>query len=805
MPRYTPTNNNLRQCHRVIGLFFCLVYLSRSVSAADPVPPPIQFNRDIRPILSAKCFPCHGPDAATRKADLRLDDEASVRADRDGYRIVVPGKPDDSELVRRIVTRDDGERMPPPKAERQLTPAETELLRRWVEQGGRWEKHWSFVPPQRPVESQISDSKLEIRNAIDNFVFARLERDGLSPSPAADRVTLIRRVSLDLTGLPPTPAEVDAFVADKSPDAYEKVVDRLLGSPRYGERLALDWLDAARFADSGGYQGDIFRTMWPWRDWVIAAFNRNMPFDQFTIEQLAGDLLPNPTRDQLVASGFNRNHRINDEDGIIIEEYRVEYVIDRAETSAAVWLGLTMGCGRCHDHKYDPISQRDFYRFFAFFNSLADQGRGNGNATPVLRLTTPEQDQQVAGLTREIESLQVQLKEIEADPNAATRKQELTNAVQAATKKKDAVLAAAPVTMIQQELETPRDTFILMRGAYDKPGEKVSPGVPGSLPPLPDGVPANRLGLAKWLVDPAGKNPLTSRVIVNRYWQMLFGTGLVATPEDFGTQGEPPSHPELLDWLATEFVRSGWDVKALLKLIVTSATYRQSSLGSAELFRRDPDNRLLARGPRFRLPAELLRDQTLAVSGLLVEKLGGPSVRPYQPDGLWKDLASSDLEYNQSHGPDLYRRSLYTFWRRTVPPPTMQAFDAPPREICTVRRSRTNTPIQALALMNDPTFVEASRSLAERVLREAAVETDARITHAVRLAIARPPSVAEMRLLRETRQFFHDRFAANPEAAQKLISVGESKPSSDFSATELATWTAIATTILNLDEAVTKE
>jgi hypothetical protein len=777
--------------------------LSINVLAAEPAAGRIQFNRDIRPVLAATCFPCHGPDAALRKADLRLDDEASVKAERDGYRIVMPGKPGDSELVRRIVSRDDTERMPPPNSDRQLTPAEIDLLRRWVEQGAAWEQHWSFIPPQRPAVPQFRNLKSEIRNPIDSIVLARLDHERLSPSPEADRPSLIRRVSLDLTGLPPTPAEVDAFIADESPDAYEKIVDRLLASPRYGERLALDWLDAARFADSGGYQGDIFRTMWPWRDWVIAAFNRNLPFDQFTIEQLAGDLLPSPSRDQLVASGFNRNHRINDEDGIILEEFRVEYVVDRVETTATVWLGLTMGCGRCHDHKYDPISQRDYYRFFAFFNSLAEQGRGHGNAPPILRLTTPEQDQQAAEIAREIESLQGKLKALESDPAAAAQRDELTKAVQAATKKRDAVLAAAPMTMIQQELESPRDTFILTRGAYDKPGEKVTPGVPAILPPLPDGMPANRLAFARWLVDPA--NPLTARVIVNRYWQMLFGTGLVATPEDFGTQGELPTHPELLDWLATEFVRTGWDVKSLLKLIVTSATYRQSSHSSGETIRGDPDNRLLARGARFRLPAELLRDQALAVSGLLVEKLGGPSVRPYQPDGLWRELMSNELEYNQSHGPDLYRRGLYTFWRRTVPPPAMQAFDAPPREICTARRPRTNTPIQALAMMNDPTFVETSRVLAARVLKESGPDPDARIAHAFRLVTARKPSPAEHRVLLATWQHFRDRFAANPEAAVKLIAVGESPTPTDITAADLAAWAALATTILNLDEAVTKE
>ncbi len=772
------------------------------VIAEQPAAAPIRFNRDIRPILADKCFHCHGPDSATRKAELRLDDEASVRAERNGTTTVVPGQPDHSELVRRIYSTDDTERMPPPAAERQLSAADKELLKRWVSQGGQFEKHWSFNPPSRSARPAVSNREWT-RNPVDDFILARMEQAGLQPLPEADRTTLIRRVTLDLTGLPPTPAEVDAFLADQSPAAYENLVDRLLASPRYGERMAQDWLDAARFADSGGYQGDIFRTMWPWRDWVIAAFNRNLPFDQFTIEQLAGDLLPNPTRDQLIASGFHRNHRINDEDGIIVEEFRVEYVVDRVETTANVWLGLTMGCSRCHDHKYDPLTQADFYRFYAFFNNIDESGRGHGNAPPNLQLTTPEQDRQVGELDLELLALQEKLKALGTDPGAVTQRQDLTNQLQAVRKKKEAALATAPITMIMRELPVPRETFILIRGAYDKPGERVTRALPAALPPLPPGAPVNRLGLAQWLVDPG--HPLTSRVIVNRYWQLVFGAGLVPTPEDFGTQGSPPSHPELLDWLATEFVRTGWDVKQLLRLLVTSATYRQSSSGSAEHFRRDPENLLLARGARYRLPAELVRDQALAASGLLAERLGGASVLPYQPEGLWTELASAGQDYPQSHGADLYRRSMYTFWRRTVHHPTMAAFDAPAREICTVRRPRTNTPIQALALMNEPGFVEASRNLAERVLREAGPETDARLTWAFRLVLARVPTEAELKFLRAEWQTFHERYTAQPDAAVKLIAVGESKAQAALVPAELAAYTAIANTILNLDEAVTKE
>lgn len=779
-----------------------LILGSSAAIGDEPLPVQLSFNRDIRPILADKCFHCHGPDAATRKADLRLDEEQSARADRDGTIALVPGKPDQSELILRIFSSDDAERMPPPASERQLSATEKDLLKRWVAQGGKYERHWSFQPSSRPPLPAVQQQDW-IRNPLDHFILSRLEQNGLAPSLEADRVTLIRRVILDLTGLPPTPAEVDAFLADESLGAYEMLVDRLLASPRYGERLALDWLDAARFADSGGYQGDIFRTMWPWRDWVIGAFNRNLPFDQFTVEQLAGDLLPNPTRDQLVASGFHRNHRINDEDGIILEEFRVEYVVDRVETTANVWLGLTMGCGRCHDHKYDPLTQADFYRFYAFFNSIDESGRGHGNAPPILRLTTPEQEQQAAAVDGELQPLQRQLQALENSPETAAPRQELTNQIQAAQKRKDAILAAAPVTMIMRELPTPRETFVLIRGAYNKPGERVTPALPAALSPLPPGEPLNRLGLARWLVDPG--HPLTSRVIVNRYWQLVFGAGLVTTPEDFGTQGAAPSHPELLDWMATEFVQTGWDVKRLLRMLVTSATYRQSSRGSAELFHRDPENKLLARGGRYRLPAEFVRDQALAASGLLSERLGGVSVLPYQPEGLWKELASAGQEYPQSHGADLYRRSMYTFWRRTVHHPAMAAFDAPAREICAVRRPRTNTPIQALALMNEPGFVEASRNLAERVLRESGPEVDARLVHAFRLVLARTPSAAELKLLKDEWQSFHQRYSAHPEAAAKLLTIGESKPNAALVMAEVAAYAAIANTILNLDEAVTKE
>ena len=770
--------------------------------AADAVGKSLSWRRDVRPILADKCFHCHGADSAMRKADLRLDDEKSALREHDGTAAVVPEHPERSELVRRILSTDDSQQMPPVESERQLTTTEKQILKSWIAQGARYERHGAFETPQQPTIPAVQDPNWT-RNPIDQFILARLEEAGLPPSSESDRPTLIRRTTLVLTGLPPTSAEVDAFLSDDSPDAFERLIDRLLASPRYGERLALDWLDAARYADSGGYQGDIFRTMWPWRDWVIDAFNRNMSFDQFTIEQLAGDLLPNPSRDQLIATGFHRNHRINDEDGIIPEEFRVEYVVDRVETTASVWLGLTLGCARCHDHKYDPLSQADFYRFYAFFNSIDENGRGHGNAPPVLRLTTAEQDRQAAAVDVEIVALEERQKALGLETTDSSKSQEIANQIAAAKRKKDAILASAPVTMILRELPTPRDTFVLIRGAYNKPGEQVIAALPAALSRIRSETPLNRLNLAGWLVDPA--NPLTSRVIVNRYWQLVFDVGLVATPEDFGTQGESPSHPELLDWLATEFIGTGWDVKRQLRLMITSATYRQSSRATADQFRRDPENRLLARAPRNRMLAELVRDQAFAVSGLLNERLGGPSVLPYQPEGLWKELASAGQEYPQSHGADLYRRSMYTFWRRTVHHPAMAAFDAPAREICAVRRPRTNTPIQALALMNEPGFVEASRKLAERILCEAEPDLDSRMTYAFRLVTARSPSVAERKFLNDEWRSFYDRYSADPAAAAKLLAVGESTPNGALPIADLAAMTAIANSLMNLDEDVTKE
>jgi len=1054
----------------ITGLSFFLPGVSADNQAAKPAIKPVDFDREIRPILSDNCFACHGPDEKQRKAKLHFDTKEGAFA-KEG--VIVPGDSSKSRLIKRISSKDPDAVMPPPQSGHKLTDKQIELIRRWVDEGANWHEHWAYVAPKRPEPPQVRTPGW-VRTPIDNFILARLEKEGLRPSPEADKVTLLRRVYFDLTGLPPTPAEVDSFLADKSPDAYEKRVDRLLASPRYGERMAMQWLDLARYADTHGYHIDSHRDMWPWRDWLIKAFNSNKPFDQFTIEQLAGDLLPDATMEQKIASGFNRNHMINFEGGAIPEEYQVEYVVDRVETTANTWLGTTMGCARCHSHKYDPISQKEFYQFFAFFNTVSEEGLDGreGNAKPFLSLPTPEQKAKQAELAAAIkageatlaDSAVAQLIEKWQEPrlgkfaesprsglvahyeldgsfaDASGRYQHgrtvkgepsfgsgavgrsvslneqtqvtfgnvgcferaepftlalwlrpgLTNigahALQkisdAETRRGYEILLegisfvsiqrrAAPVTfrltsnwpdnaiqirgkqlvvsgewtqvtltydgsgkasglklwingrpdevemqkdnltgpvktdaelqignkqlgkvysggvddlriynraltgeeieqlaihypihaifsgiygspskeekdrvrdyfltraapeelrrayaelknlkkekqrldksilnvMVMSEMEKPRETFILARGDYRNKTEKVTPGVPAVLPPLPKDAPPNRLTLAKWLVDP--HHPLTARVAVNRYWQLYFGHGLVKTLEDFGSQGEPPVNQELLDWLATEFIRTGWDIKAMQKLIVTSAAYRQSSKVTPALLEKDPENRLLARGPRFRLPAETVRDNALAIGGLLNDEIGGPSVLPYHPKGLWEEMAFGDgftaQEYVQGKGKDLYRRSMYTFWKRTVPPPTLVTFDAPDREKCVARRPLTNTPLQALILMNDPTYVEAARALAGRALREGGSDANSRIAYAFRLATARKPSAEEVRVLGNLLKQQLAHYRADKKAVDQLLHVGESASDAKLDQAELAAWTTVTSAILNLDETITKE
>jgi hypothetical protein len=757
--------------------------LANSLVAREPVP----FNRDVRPILSENCFECHGPDAAKRKAGLRLDTGAP------GQAIITAGKPSRSELFKRITHADPEERMPPVDSGRALTSSDIEILRAWISQGAKWEKHWAFIPPKRPTIPPAKNSTWP-SGAIDRFVLAKLQRAGLQPSPRADRETLLRRVSFDLTGLPPTPHEIDAFLADASPRAYERVVDRLLGSSRYGEQMALDWLDAARYADSHGYSLDRRRVMWPWRDWVIRALNDNMPFDRFALEQLAGDLLPDATIAQRVATGFNRNHSIQSEGGVINEEYRVETVVDRVETTTAVFLGLTFGCARCHDHKYDPISQREFYEFYALFNNVPETAHvGNADKLadkPFVKVPSAAQRKQM-------ESYRAEIAELEKKPESEEQ-------LEAARKALAALGQAAPTSMVMGELSPARKTFVLSRGQYDQPsGVEVGAGLPAALGQWPAGAPRNRLGLAKWIAG--AENPLTARVVVNRFWQMHFGTGIVKSSEDFGAQGEWPTHPALLDWLATEFVRSGWNRKAMHKLIVMSATYQQISRVSPGLLEIDPANRLFARGSRFRLPAEMIRDHALASSGLLVGRLGGESVRPYQPPGLWGDVVYENVpRFVQDHGGKLYRRSLYTYWKRSVPPPNMQAFDAPSREVCVLTRAKTNTPLAALVLMNDPTFVEASRKLAGRVLRDGGVTEESRLTLLHRLVCGRRPTERELGLLSSALAELQTSFRAEPEAARRLMAVGESPHDPALDAVELAAYASLANAVLGTDEAITR-
>lgn len=781
--------------------FFLLLAVSLvgGVAQAQVKPaPPIHYAVTIQPILSNKCFRCHGVDVKARMANLRLDTPEGAYALYGGKRAFVQGRPAQSRAYLRMIEKNPALRMPPPNSHLTLTPAEIELVRRWVEQGAKYEKHWAFVPPVRPHLPKVS-TPLWVKSPIDAFILARLDKEGLKPSPPASRETLIRRVTLDLNGLPPTLNEIEEFLKDKSSSAYEKVVDRLLASPRFGERMVWDWLDLARYSDTNGFQEDRARPLWYWRDWVIQALNNSMPFDQFTIEQIAGDLLPNATRSQKIATGFNRNPMLNGEGGRIPEESRVEYVVDRLETTSTTWLGLTMGCARCHDHKYDPLTRKDFYSFYAFYNSVDESGAvdRNGSANPVIEMPTPEQERQ----RTEIISSLTELKKQQGAAKTKEERDALQAQVTAKQKSLDDLNNAVPITMVMAERKDPRKTFILLRGEYDHYGDEVTRATPAVLHPFPKEASADRLGLAQWLVSP--ENPLTARVTVNRLWQTLFGTGIVKTAEDFGIQGERPSHPELLDWLATEFVRDKWDVKRLLKLIVMSATYQQSSNATPALLEKDPEDRLLAHAPRYRLPSHTLRDQALALSGLLVERVGGTPVKPYQPEGVWEDFSYGKITYEQDHGEALYRRSLYIFWRRSVAPTTF--FDIATRRVCTVRVSRTNTPLQALVLLNDTTFVEASRVFAERVIKQGGTTPQERLKFAFRTATGRNPKPSELTILLGNLKKSLARYQIDKESAAKLLKVGEWKTDSTLSPVEIAAYTGVMSLLLNLDEVLSKE
>ncbi len=1022
----------------------------------------IDFNRDIRPLLSDRCFACHGPDDKTQEAGLRLDLRDAATAELEsGSTAIVAGKPSASELIARIRSTDPDVVMPPPHIGKPITPAEAALLERWIADGAEYRGHWAFERVERPALPEVKDPSWS-KTPIDRFILSRLAAEGFTPNPEADRVTLARRLALDLTGLPPEPSAVDAFLADTSPDAYERYVDTLLASPHYGERMAIEWLDAARYADSHGYQTDSSRSNWPWRDWLIRAFNDNLTFDQFTIHQLAGDMLDNPSRDQVVATGFNRNHRINGEGGIIAEEWRVETVIDRVETTGQTWLGLTVGCARCHDHKYDPLSQREFYSLFALFNNVPETGtimgsqnRAGGNSDPLVEIPSPEQEREAARLakvvadaeaavaaevtnvdtlvdewtaslgpalggvdetwgpfeplelrsaggatfrriedgswlvegtnpphdTYEFEALlpgqsfggvrlevfpdaslashgfgrsgngnivvsrleveiepadggdavPVKLVRAEADyeqqkwpaaavlagknrtgwaidgndpakreprklaafPAAAINVQEnsrivvrirqeafaghtigkfrmaitgaepallgvgglnLPEAVTAAlavtrdarTPQQHEVLRAyyrkhvdgpikraevardagkksladfrntLPSAMVMQE-GPPRDAFVLTRGEYDKRGDKVASALPAFLPPLPEGSQPDRLSLARWIVS--RDHPLTARVQVNRLWERFFGTGLVKTSENLGSQADYPSHPELLDWMAAEFMEgtssppvngkpaTAWDTKAFVKLLVMSGVYRQSATVTPEKLARDPANRFLSRSPRIRLPGEIVRDQSLAAAGLLVPAIGGPSVRPWMPDGVWDETSKyGDLRgYTPETGAGRYRRSMYTIWKRTAAPPTMLLFDAPNRETCQVKRSRTNTPLQALALLNETTFVEAAHGLARRMVAEGGETSASRIAHGFRLAIGRRPTDHEMATLVDGFKADVISFTADAPAAAKYAGFGIVKPPEGIPLPEFAAYSLAANVIINIDEFVMRE
>ncbi|MGK0187534.1 MAG: hypothetical protein ACI9R3_003322 [Verrucomicrobiales bacterium] len=751
----------------------------------------VSFNRNIRPILSDHCFQCHGLDRHQRKAGLRLDVREEALKARKGVVAIVPGDPGSSALMGRIHSSDADEVMPPPDVDKALTTAEKSLLARWIQQGAEYEAHWAFIPPERP-EPPATSQPGWVRNPVDAFILRRLDMERLSPAPEASKETLIRRVTLDLTGMPPTPGEINAFQVDESGSAYETLVDRLLRSSRYGEHLASGWLDAARYSDTNGYNNDTPRYNWRYRDWVIDAFNRNLPFDQFLTEQLAGDLLGSATLDQQIATGFNRNHNVTSEGGIIDEEYRLEYVADRVDTTATVFMALTVSCARCHDHKFDPISQKEYYEFFAFFNQVPETGYHHehvGNPHPVVSAPTDAEREELSKVERAIATTQV----IEDREQWLTEKRQIEKAL--------------PSAMVMQDMDKPRDTFLLMRGAYDKPGEKVIAAVPEVFPPMPNDVQGNRLGLARWLTQPG--HPLTARVAVNRLWYQLFGTGIVETLEDFGSQGAWPTHPELLDWLATELVRLGWDRKQLLKTVIMSSTYRQHSGATEEVLARDPDNVLLAHGPRYRLAAEVIRDSALAVSGLLRERIGGPSVKPYQPAGLWSEVIVADDSYSggayvQGKGDELYRRSVYTWWKRTCPPPGLNTFDAPDREFCTVQRARTNTPLQALVLLNDPTYVEAGRALASRIVSESVNDTTERLRDVFRRVTGRVPKPDEMSVLLTSLQSELQRFQKDPDAARQFIAVGDSSPPVDVDPVELAAWTFLCSMLWNLDETITQ-
>ncbi|WP_242091921.1 PSD1 and planctomycete cytochrome C domain-containing protein [Aestuariivivens sediminicola] len=736
---------------------------SSSSQANVKLPETIDYIFHVKPILSDRCYLCHGPDEGTREAGLRLDTKegayAAIGEHLDRYAIV-PGDIEASRLVYKINTQDPEQVMPPPSSNLSLSEYEKQILTKWIEQGAVWKDHWSFIPPAKKDLPNVSDTNWP-SNGIDYFILKKLEEQGLQPSEKASKEKLIRKVYFDITGLPPTLKDIDAFLSDPDENAYEKVVDKLLGSKAYGERMASNWLDIARYADTHGYQDDLERIMWPWRDWVIHAFNKNLPYDEFIRWQLAGDLLPNATLEQIVASGFNRNHKITQEGGVIDEEYRVEYVVDRTITTSTAILGLTMECARCHDHKYDPISQKEFYSMYGFFNKVNEKGRIEYGEIPEpnVLITDKEIDEHLRFINKPDSIPDIKL-------------------------------------MVMEDGAPDRQTYILKRGQYDAPTEEVDLGTPETILPFSEAFPKNRLGLVQWLFDE--DNPLTARVAVNRLWQQIFGIGIVSTVDDFGNQGALPTHPELLDWLAVTFRENGWDMKQMIKMMVMSSTYQQSSKASPKLLEIDPDNLLLARSSRNRLTAEMVRDNALRISGLLVIKIGGPSVKPYQPEGLWAETTSGQglTKYIMDSGESQYRRSLYTFWKRTVPPPAMITFDAATRDMCSVKRQKTSTPLQALVMLNDPQLIEASEHLAQDVLNEESYDDEERIKTIFRKITSRFPDQDETMTLLEYLESSKENYSNSTEAS--------SNPDNELKDKELYALTTLTSLIFNLDEAIVK-
>jgi len=747
---------------------------SESSVAAEEIPDTISYNFNIRPILSDKCFKCHGPDANKRQANLRLDIPenafGALKDDPDKHALV-PGDPGASEVYRRITTTDSGDMMPSVKSNlKPLTSFEVKLIKKWIQQGAKYEKHWAFVSPKSPTVPEVDDKSWP-KNAIDNFVLHKQEQKGFKPNPEADKERLLKRLCFDLNGLPPDIATMDRFLADKRPDAYERMVDELMARPAYGEKMALHWLDVSRYADSHGYQDDNYRTQWPWRDWVIHAYNENLPYKDFVTWQLAGDLMPNHTKEQLLATGFNRNHKITEEGGVIDEEYRISYVTDRTNTFGKALLGVTLECAHCHDHKYDPFSQKEYYQVFSFFNSVKEPGIQSTVGGPETYAKRP-------------------MMQISNDD------------VKSILKFVNKVDTGKLIVSVMGDSEVYRKTYILKRGAYDSHGDEVQPGTPKSILPFNNNYPKNRLGLAEWLFN--DQNPLTARVYVNQVWEGFFGRGIVKTLGDFGMQGDLPSNPQLLDWLAVDFKTHGWDMKRLVKEIVMSATYRQSAVITPDKLKNDPDNVLLSRGPRYRLPAEFIRDMVLASSGLLNRTIGGPSVNPYQPPGLWETTTSGRgqlASYRQIHGSNLYRRGMYTLIKRTSPPVEMAIFDASNRDQCEVQRLRTNTPLQALEMMNDPTMLESARVLAAKLLQDNGSSRD-RIFTAFRRIICRKPTEKEMSILNA---YYADQLKSiNKKDAEKLLAVGESPIPAGIDKINLAAMMKVIDTIYNLEEAISK-